>query len=64
MRRLDANFWKKLGVLPLLDRLDETGKIQPLETVVDEEDGIPAAETKPMTAWKWWIWFGKQGKEI
>ena len=35
-----------------------------VETVVDEEDGIPAAETKPMTAWKWWIWFGKQGKEI
>lgn len=38
LRRLDANFWKKLGVLPLLDRLDETGKIQPLETVVDEEE--------------------------
>jgi hypothetical protein len=63
---LDANFWKKLGVLPLLDRLDETGKIQPLETVVDEEDGSPAeAETKPMTGTPGsGDFFGKQGKEI
>ena len=40
LRRLDGSFWKKLGVLPLLDRLDETGKIQ-LETAgLDEEEGL------------------------
>lgn len=31
LTRLDAKFWKKMGVLPLLDRLDETGKILPDE---------------------------------
>ena len=42
LTRLDAKFWKKMGVLPLLDRLDETGKILPDEPSgkLEEEEQI------------------------
>lgn len=41
LTKLDTVFWKKMGVLPLLDRLDESGKILPQEqhaTQAEEEE--------------------------
>ena len=45
LTRLDAKFWKKMGVLPLLDRLDETGKILP-----DEPSGKLEEEERDLKA--------------
>ena len=54
LSRLDAKFWKKMGVLPLLDRLDETGKILPDEPSgkLEEEEQI----WEKCWAWSWRFW--------